>query len=459
MAQSSMSYDVRVWGIDKADGKRGATYRLRWVVAGRTFSARFVTAALADSRRSELLLATRRGEGFDVVTGLPRSLWPDERSLSWWQWTLQYVDLKWPTLAPTSRRSTAEALSNATMALVLPASKRRISDSLLRSSMTRWAYNLPARSAGPPNGALAEAAEWLAANTLPLREIEDAATARMLLDSITRTQRGGVAAPTTIARKRAVIYNVLELAVEHEHFTANPLDRIRWNPPKVTGTVDPRSVVNPKQARVLLEAVAAQGARGTRLTAFFGCMYYAALRPSEALALRLQDVQLPDADGWGQLLVSRSDAEVSSSWTDEGRRATRQLKHRARGSVRIVPSPPPLTKLLKQHLVDFPPGASGRLFLGPYGGTVTAETYMAVWTKARIVALTPAEASSSLARRPYDLRHAAVSTWLAAGVESSQVAAWAGHSVAVMHRTYAHVLTGREATARSRVEEILTLGE
>ncbi len=41
------------------------------------------------------------------------------------------------------------------------------------------------------------------------------------------------------------------------------------------------------------------------------------------------------------------------------------------------------------------------------------------------------------ARRSYDLRHAAGSTWLNAGVPSTQVAAWAGHSVGVLHQIYA----------------------
>lgn len=57
-----------------------------------------------------------------------------------------------------------------------------------------------------------------------------------------------------------------------------------------------------------------------------------------------------------------------------------------------------------------------------------------------------------LAARPYDLRHARVSTWLEAGVPSTQVAAWAGHSVAVLHRVYAATLDGREDHAQHRIE-------
>jgi hypothetical protein len=48
--------------------------------------------------------------------------------------------------------------------------------------------------------------------------------------------------------------------------------------------------------------------------------------------------------------------------------------------------------------------------------------------RAREDALTAEKVASPLARRPYDLRYAAVSTWLNAGVPSAQVAEWAGHS-------------------------------
>ena len=63
--------------------------------------------------------------------------------------------------------------------------------------------------------------------------------------------------------------------------------------------------------------------------------------------------------------------------------------------------------------------------------------------------------ASPLARRPYDLRHAAVSTWLNAGVPPTQVAEWAGHSVAVLLQVYAKCLAGQEDTARRRIAAAL----
>ena len=82
-------------------------------------------------------------------------------------------------------------------------------------------------------------------------------------------------------------------------------------------------------------------------------------------------------------------------------------------------------------------------------------TYYRVWRKARQAALTAEEYASPLARRPYDLRHAAVSTWLNAGVPPTQVAEWAGHSVALLLQIYAKCLVGQDAVARSWIEAML----
>lgn len=62
-----------------------------------------------------------------------------------------------------------------------------------------------------------------------------------------------------------------------------------------------------------------------------------------------------------------------------------------------------------------------------------------------------------LAKRPYDLRHACVSTWLNAGVPATQVAEWAGHSVEVLMRVYAKCVYGQEEAARNRIEAALRL--
>src|SRR6266704_6086131 len=92
--------------------------------------------------------------------------------------------------------------------------------------------------------------------------------------------------PTTQRRTRSVFYNALGYAVEQGLLAANPVDRVQWKAPDVAETIDRRVVASPAQARALLAGVRGQGARGEHLEAFFGCLYYAALRPSEAVALR-----------------------------------------------------------------------------------------------------------------------------------------------------------------------------
>ncbi|ACY99900.1 tyrosine-type recombinase/integrase [Thermomonospora curvata] len=211
-----------------------------------------------------------------------------------------------------------------------------------------------------------------------------------------------------------------------------------------------RLVVNPDQARRLLDAVRAQGKRGERMVAFFAVMYYAALRPEEAVDLRRERlVHLPE-DGWGQMRLTHAEPRSGSRWTDSGKPRDRQpLKHRAPGETRQVPIHPELVRILRHHLDAFeiPPG--GRLFVGPRGGIMTDRTYLGVWRKAREKALSAKEAASP--RLPHALRHAAVSTWLSAGVPPAQVAEWAGHSVAVLLKVYAKCIASQEEDAKRRI--------
>jgi hypothetical protein len=127
---------------------------------------------------------------------------------------------------------------------------------------------------------------------------------------------------------------------------------------------------------------------------------------------------------------------------DGSAREKRQLKHRAEGDSRIAPIHPELTKLLRDHLARFDIAPDGRLFGGVRGGELPTITYRRAWTKARHAVLTEAEQASPLARRPYDLRHACLSTWLNGGVYPTQVAEWAGHSVDVLLRIYAKMRSG-----------------
>jgi integrase len=127
----------------------------------------------------------------------------------------------------------------------------------------------------------------------------------------------------------------------------------------------------------------------------------------------------------------------------------------ARGEWRRVPIPPPLTRILRLHLVKFGTGRDGLVFSGIRHGELASVTYRRTWDNARRAALTSAEYASPLAPRVYDLRHACVSTWLNGGVPPAQVAEWAGHSVAVLLRVYAKCIDGQDQLAKRRIEDAL----
>ena len=65
------TYNVKIWKIETRVRKTKTNYRVVWFVAGARFSDLFDTFALADSFRSDLVAASRRGEAFDRTQGLP----------------------------------------------------------------------------------------------------------------------------------------------------------------------------------------------------------------------------------------------------------------------------------------------------------------------------------------------------------------------------------------------------
>ncbi len=91
------------------------------------------------------------------------------------------------------------------------------------------------------------------------------------------------------------------------------------------------------------------------------------------------------------------------------------------------------------------------LFRQSNGKVVRTSTYTQVWRSARALALVPEQAASPLVARPYDLRHAAVSLWLNAGVPAPTVARRAGHSVDVLLRVYANCIDGDDEVANRRI--------
>ena len=387
--------------------------------------------------------------------------------MSWYDFCVSYVDMKWKHSAAKRRASIAWALVTV-MPAMIATSKGKPDDEGHAHGAATVGHSTPsgaptARKTPPPSS------NGCPATQNPSLPSPTPAVMRDVLDAAGTKLNGHPASAWTARSNRAILANALEYAVERRLLSGNPIKAIKWKAPKTTQEVDRRCVVNHAQARRLLDAVREQAPSGPRLVAFFAIIYYAALRPEEAVNLRKDNITLPPlvwndaagkwqepADGWGELRFCSAAPEAGAEWTDDGaRREQRHLKSRPVGEWRRVPVPPPLTRLLRSHLEKFGTGSGGRVFSGIHGGELASITYRRAWDKARRAALTSAEYASPLAKRVYDLRHACVSTWLNGGVPPAQVAEWAGHSVAVLLKVYAKCIDGQDQIAKRRIEDAL----
>ncbi|WP_244188243.1 tyrosine-type recombinase/integrase [Streptomyces regalis] len=331
---------------------------------------------------------------------------------------------------------------------------------ILRRALRHWAFVLPGAGQEAMGAEDRLVLQWVAKASRPLVDLHDPVLARDVLESLRRKLDGGEAAVETMRRKRKVLVHALHYAVERGELGSHPLAKIRWGVPKPANVVDPRVVVNPYQARDLLSAVSYVGgyrrARGRRLVGFFAGMYYAGLRPEEAVAAALPDCRLPRT-GWGRLIVHRTRPQAGRRWTDTGEyHDDRGLKNRPPGDTRVVPLPPYLVALWREHVATFGTADDGRLFFSESGRILTYATYHRVWHEARDLALPPALTSTPLAKRPYDLRHSALSTWLCAGADPAEVAQRAGNSVEVLLSRYAECLYDRQSINNQRIDGLLS---
>ncbi|MFF3851206.1 integrase [Streptomyces sp. NPDC002328] len=402
-------------------------------------SESFISKGLADSRRSKLIAAARDGEPSDTRTGLPANeLRALKQRTTWYDLAQEYVEQRWDRTPGNTRRTLADALATITPALVAPGSPYR-EPRVLQRALYSWAFNKNAWKS-PPREEWQAALAWLKRRSLPVSELEDPVVLRRGLDALCRKVDGTAAAAKTAKRKKAAVNEVFVTAVEVGYFSHHPLNGLRWAAPEVADEVDPDCVPNPAQVARLLAAVRALPGRGPHLYAFFGCMYHASMRPAEVIHLKQNQCRLP-ASGWGLLNLKGGMVTAGKERTDDGGvYEIHSLKRRAAKATRPVPIPPVLVRMLREHRRAFGVAADGRVFQNAAGNYVDPAAYGITWGRAREAVLTLEEHALELAKRPYDLRHAGISFWLASSVDPAECARRAGQSIQVLFRYYAKFL-------------------
>ncbi|MGX1955208.1 hypothetical protein ACWIGY_33510 [Streptomyces anulatus] len=106
---------------------------------------------------------------------------------------------------------------------------------------------------------------------------------------------------------------------------------------------------------------------------------------------------------------------------------------------------------MREHIERLGVAPDGRLFRNAAGNYIEAAASGITWGRAREARLALDEHALSLAKRPYDLRHAGISFWLAFGVDPAECARRAGRSIQVLFRYYAKFL----AEARNRTNTLI----
>lgn len=228
----SASYDVRIWAI-RVRKDRAKPYQVRWKVGAAPPKAKsFSTRGLADSFRSGLIQATRRGEAFDTDTGLPESQHRQQQAMTCYEHTLDYIDMKWPAVSGKSRISIVETLTAVIPALVR--SQAGAPDpATMRSALRRWAFVPPRRGDDQPPEIRAALA-WIRRNSLPLTALNDDKLVHAVLNVLARRLDGTPAAPDYLGRRRRVLYNALKYAVRAGPRIAGGSELRRspaWRPP------------------------------------------------------------------------------------------------------------------------------------------------------------------------------------------------------------------------------------
>lgn len=249
----------------------------------------------------------------------------------------------------------AEALAAVTLAMTEPGIDPADHAFCFRW-LVSWAFNRRERLAGLPRDEDAVfGMTWVAHHSLPVAALSDPKIARSAYNSTTTDSFGKPYAVNTYRNKRKGLCGTINFAIEMGRLDSNPLERISTNPPRRNYCIDRRVVVNPGQARSLIEATRDQSPSAPQLVAFFARLY-------EALALRRPDCVLPEP-GWGELCFAESVPYAKGQWTDDGERSPRKsLKHRAPGQSRAVPACPELVAYPRAHIEQFSTAPDGRLF-------------------------------------------------------------------------------------------------
>lgn len=238
-------------------------------------------------------------------------------------------------------------------------------------------------------------------------------------------------APATVQKVYQIMSKIMRAAVDGELIAKTPCRSIPL--PKVERRE--MRFLNPAEVNRLAEEVP------DRYRAFVLTAAYSGLRWGELVGLKVGKVDpLTCTLSVAEILV-----EVEGKLLDPSPPKTRAGR-------RLVRIPRPVMQELVEHTARYcEPG--GYLFTSPEGGPLRKSFRSRVWV--------PAVKRAGLAPlRIHDLRHTAVSFWIAAGAHVKEICALAGHtSASVVLDRYGHILPRSESELSAKLERLYESGQ
>lgn len=398
---------------------------------------------------------------------------------------LRYMGRRWPELEPRTRQGLERALRRATLWLLRPepdGTRPEPPDQAM--AWVRQAFSPPVDPRTFPPVRSAEwdgqhrGEAWFLDHSMPF---EDVTTQDLvdLLDHYRTDQRSGSGRTVDPATERHFVANLRPFwrdTVDRLDLAKNPWDRevlrqrgaqarrrARGTP---AGRVDRDVVLSYAQVRTLAACCAHYGSWGPRVICYTLLMGWSGLRPGEAAAVRISNLELAADGSGGWVTVDRARRmSVTERWFDAEEDPTEgPLKGRPLGESRRVPLSPECVGLLRTHIELFCFPGNDLLFADEDGQPWDPDRHWEqVWRPAR-AALFPESDTTPRGRklsrlRRHDLRHAACSAWLNAGVSPKVAQQWSGHAqLSVFLDVYQGVIEGEVGASLARWQSYVLSG-
>jgi len=422
--------EVKVYGVQ--DRRSTAQAKLPWVVRytidGRHRGKSFRTRAEADRYRSLLMQAVQAGGRFDETTGEPESWQTPLREVRVHEWSRRWLAEQWQEWQPRTRVSATESLA------------RFITIATEHGAKTPEGLRVYLYTALAPGSERdAQHEKWMAKNSLTLGDLDRERIADIDRRLGLKLDGSPLAANTTNRIRiiaRASVRSAIEAgAVAADAWPQRSKTRARRKVARTKRSVDVRALPSPAAMAEAIDAIVTQQPGSKTYRVMTAVAYYAGLRPSEVVMLRVRSAELPK-DGWGRLDVTEADI----SFDEPGEPKT---------GPRSVPIPPVLVEMLREWIEENGMTTPDQLLFRTRNDTRPSGSN---WARAWHRAL---ESVGQNPMRVYDCRHAAATTWLRAGMPLGETARRLGHSVETLVSTYVGALDDEEQVGNQRIDSIL----